>query len=181
MAFLTFNDIQRISNSRDITGSYQRLAKSDALTVFLSHSSKDDQYVIGVSEFLSNFGARVYSDNGDKRLPATPSPETAQILRDELQQADRVVVMVSENSSKSGWIPWELGMADGHKGVRKIALLPIVNTSLEEAWASREYLGLYPVIRRGRVQGYDQEQWMVDLRANNGCYLLNYWLTQRGI
>ena len=46
---------------------------------FLSHSSKDDLYVNGAEAFLRSFGATVYSDNSDNRLPKKPSPETAEI------------------------------------------------------------------------------------------------------
>ena len=40
-------------------------------------------------------------------------------------------------------MPWELGVADGYKGLTKIALFPASDSSHEQAWASWEYLGLY--------------------------------------
>ncbi len=177
MAYITFDDINKIRKSEALTND-QRLAEGRGQKIFLSHSSKDDLYVRGVSDFLREHGGVVYADNGDKRLPENPSAETAEILRSELRRSGRLVIMMSENSSRSGWIPWELGMGDGHKGVGNVALLPMGRSSTEEAWARREYLGLYPVIRFIRVTGYSGKQWVVDPEPSGtrSVTLLKNWL-----
>lgn len=171
MAYLSFDQIQK--SSRMVTANLTKSASSPGKQVFLSHSSSDDKYVTGVTSFLSEFGGKVYSDNGDKRLPKPPSPTTADILRGEIAKAQRMVVMISEGSANSGWIPWELGLADGKHGLNNVAVLPIAGTTVEEAWARREYLGLYPVIRYTTVK--DNLRWILDL-PNGNYYFLSDWL-----
>lgn len=176
MAFLSFPEIRNIQLSESET----RMIKSEASfrnTVFLSHSSKDDLHVEGVRRFLIKLGVNVYVDNGDHRLPINPSPQTAKILRDEIKKADRLIVLVSANSATSGWIPWELGMGDGHKGIGNLALLPITASGTEEIWATREYLGLYPVIKSGEVQNYTGTQWYVQPSPGQPVRFLKDWLT----
>lgn len=174
MAFLTYEEIQKSAQLVE-----SDLKKSEAVggsKVFLSHSSKDDAHVAGVTKFIKKYGGNVYADNGDKRLPKDPSPETAAILRTEIKKAQRFVVMISEQSSTSGWIPWELGFADGDKGYKNVALLPISGKSVEEAWAKREYLGLYPVIRKTAIQNRTGEFWVVQEVGATSVTFLENWL-----
>lgn len=172
MSFLTFDEIRNAS----FTESFRKSEGVSGCSVFLSHSSKDDHYVNGVETFLRSFGATVYSDNSDNRLPKDPSPKTADILRSEIKKAQRFVVLISEKSSTSGWIPWELGFADGDKTYKNIALLPISDTSIEESWATREYLGLYPVIRKTGIKGREGEYWVVQEAGSQFADYLSSWL-----
>lgn len=118
---------------------------SSIYSVFLSHSSKDKPSLKGVIAFLKSFGADVYIDLNDITLPAKPSTETAQKLKVQMKKCSKVIVLVSENSRNSKWIPWEVGLADMDKTPKKIALLP--KTEYEEAeWPKQEYMGLYNCI-----------------------------------
>lgn len=170
MAFLTYGELQ----NRTITLN-NSLSKSayDSLKpqVFISHSSEDDKVIADVCRFINSFGARSYADNGDNRLKNIPSLEAAEILRDEIRNSDRFIVLVSVNSARSGWVPWELGLADGEKGLAKVAVLPISTASTEEAWASKEYLGLYPVIKK-RKSG----EWGVLDPRDNKFWTLMDWI-----
>src|SRR3546814_18088347 len=76
-------------------------------------------------------------------------------------QTKRFVLLASKNSKDSRWVPWELGVADGYKGLTKIALFPASDSSHEQAWASWEYLGLYRRIVWGDLQGHQKRVWMV--------------------
>ncbi len=170
MAFLTFGDIKRFS----ATVSEERILKSAAETVagkrvFLSYSSRDLEYVPGVIRFLEGFNASVYIDAGDKSLPQIPSPETAERLRSVIRNCPRFMVLVSPSSHASRWIPWELGLADGYKGASPVALLPIAPTSMEEAWAKQEYLGLYPRVVLG-------DSWSVYDPRDKKAWPLSSWL-----
>nr|VFK34445.1 MAG: hypothetical protein BECKMB1821I_GA0114274_10721 [Candidatus Kentron sp. MB]VFK76756.1 MAG: hypothetical protein BECKMB1821H_GA0114242_10731 [Candidatus Kentron sp. MB] len=70
--FATFNDLRRINREMDsrTTGavlersSYTKIGK----TVFLSHSSKDKEFLPAVISILENHGGRVYVDNEDEQL-----------------------------------------------------------------------------------------------------------------
>ena len=170
MAFLTYGDIKRFS----ATVSEERILKSAAETmsgkqVFLSYSSLDLEHLPGVIRFLEGFNASVYIDAGDGSLPKTPSPETAEKLRRAIRNCPRFMVLVSPNSHASRWIPWELGLADGYKGAAPVALLPIAPTSMEEAWAKQEYLGLYPRVVL-------KDSWIVHDPRDNKWWSLSNWL-----
>lgn len=93
---------------------------SSIYSVFLSHSSKDKPSLKGVIAFLKSFGADVYIDLNDITLPAKPSTETAQKLKVQMKKCSKVIVLVSENSRNSKWIPWEVGLADMDKTPKKL-------------------------------------------------------------
>lgn len=50
----------------------------------------------------------------------------------------------SPNAAMSRWMPWELGIVDGH--TKKCAILPIF-ASITDVYNKQEYLKLYPVIK----------------------------------
>lgn len=76
--FATFSDLTRFTNN--LTLNEQTLLKSNASTknakdTFLSHSSKDAEYLSGVIKLLQNHGASVYCDLDDDRMPGEPNPK----------------------------------------------------------------------------------------------------------
>lgn len=142
--YLRRYDVTNFSNSRYITEAKTAAVKA---SVFLSHSSADDEHVDRVVLFFRDFDAVVYADNYDKTLPKPPNVATAATLKHRIGDTSRFVVLVSPNSRSSRWIPWEIGIADGKKGVAPIAILPVTPDGVEEAWTVEEYFGLYPRIR----------------------------------
>lgn len=62
----------------------RRRASGSALsgTTFLSHSSKDDDLVVGAIRILEGHGARVYVDKKDPLMPPYTNSETARKLKD---------------------------------------------------------------------------------------------------
>lgn len=177
MAFLTYDELRNlttyISEERIIKSASE---SSSGKKVFLSHSSADKEHLAGVIRFFEKLTASVYVDEGDKRLPKPPSPETAQILRDTIQQCPRFVVLISENSYSSRWIPWELGLADGFKGVASVAILPISKSANEGDWAKQEYLGLYPRIIYGGLKDHVGDVWKVYDPRDKANWALAEWL-----
>jgi hypothetical protein len=62
---------------------------------------------------------------------------------------------------------------------RNVALFPSAESSLDMEWSEREYLGLYPRIVWGPLQGQEGNCWFVwDFRKDIGT-LLRDWLAQR--
>jgi hypothetical protein len=55
-------------------------------------------------------------------------------------------VATSANTSKSKWVPWELGLTDGWNG--KAAILPILEESTL-AFHGQKYFELYPEVQQG--------------------------------
>lgn len=143
---------------------------------FLSHSSKDSDLVVGAIRVLEGHGTTVYIDKKDPNLPPYTSKETASTLRSRIQQSKKFVILASENSKESKWVPWELGLADGYKGTSKIALFPAVEETYKTAWTSWEYLGLYDRIVWGKLKGHEENVWMVLDEAKNTATELSRWL-----
>ncbi len=146
---------------------------------FLSHSSKDKEYLSGVISFLEKFGAKVYIDKEDQLLPKTTSRETAEGLKARIRENKRLVILASTNSKTSRWIPWEIGLADGIKNLDSIAILPLTTSDDESAfsWPEQEYFSLYKQIVQGPIEGSTGNQWMVLDRKANTAHLLNDWLS----
>lgn len=177
--YTTYADIARFKEKRGSEEQRTMLkaaaSKQDKDT-FLSHSSKDNDLLPGVIAVLEGHGGKVYVDLGDDRLPQNPSPETAQVLRDTIRSTRRFVLLVTQNSKGSIWIPWELGLADGEKHEPSVALFPVVQYVTETKWAEQEYLGLYRRIVWGDLQGQDQKVWMVYNHHENTAITLARWL-----
>lgn len=157
------------------TESYHSQSLSGA--TFLSHSSKDGELVAGATKILENHGARVYIDEIDPAMPPTTSKVTADTLKSRIKQTKRFVLLASENSKDSRWVPWELGCADGFKSTKKIAIFPAVESRYATSWTSQEYLGLYDRIVWGGIKGYEKDLWMVlDEDANTAVPLCDWLL-----
>lgn len=145
---------------------------------FLSHSSKDSDAVVGAIRVLEGHGATVYIDKKDPALPPYTSKETASILKSRINQSRKFVLLASENSKDSRWVPWELGLADGYKRLENIALFPVVDKATATSWTSWEYLGLYDRIVWGDLQGYNRRVWMVIDETRNTAIELSKWLAR---
>lgn len=175
--FATFSDFQRFASS--MTLNEQRMLKAAAASrtakkkdTFLSHSSKDAEYLPGVIKLLEGHGASVYCDLADERMPESPNPETAAIVKQQIKASKRLVVFVTTNTKDSSWVPWELGIGDSELDSDNVALLPTAAKAGDQAWARQEYLGLYRHIVWGRMQGVTDPLWMVyDYRANTATKL----------
>ncbi len=151
-------------------------SREPSSSTFLSHSSQDDELVVGAISVLEGHGAAVYLDKKDPYLPPYTSEETAKILKKRIQQTNRFVLLASEKSKDSRWVPWELGVADGYKGQDRVAVFPAVESRSAISWTSWEYLGLYPRIVWGDLEGYTEKVWMVKDSKVNIATHLSHWL-----
>ena len=178
--FATFEDLNRFN--RDLQKAVllnEASRTTSGKTVFLSHSSRDKEYLPAVISILQNHGGRVYVDCEDDRLPTTPNRETAEILRGTVKACRRFVLLVTTNSKDSRWIPWELGLADGEKGQRPVALFPAAEYSHQQKWSETEYLGLYQRIVWGKIEDVTKEnEWLVLNHEKNTAVTLRRWLTE---
>lgn len=176
--FVTLDELKVFSAQVENRQQYREArARSDrSFTTFLSHSSKDDEYLPGVIRVLESHGASVYIDDGDTRLPEKPSPDTARILKQRINESRRFVLFVTENSKGSKWIPWELGLGDGLKSAHSVALFPSAQYWWEQSWSEQEYLGLYQRIVWGRITGDLSDGWIVLNHHENSATHLRKWL-----
>ena len=178
--FATFDDLSRVN--RDLQKSVLLKEASSSKvgkSVFLSHSSKDKEYLPAIISILKNHGGSVYIDSEDDRLPTPPNRKTANILRETVNSCLRFVLFITTNSKDSRWIPWELGLADGEKGFWPIALFPTAANTYEQSWSEVEYLGLYHRIVWGKIKNVtEQDGWIVLNHENNTAITLRHWLTE---
>jgi hypothetical protein len=117
-------------------------ARASATTsVFLSHSHTDKDLVKAACIVLAAQGISVYVDWLDPDMPKTTTSETASRLRTAIRANQRFVLLSTESSLTSRWVPWELGFADGIGRENRIAILPVEST--QGSYPGNEYLGLY--------------------------------------
>lgn len=173
MAFLTYAAASRLG--REVTE--ERLEKSAsaataAKDVFVSHATLDRQYLRGIARILVGHSASYYIDKLDTLLPTITSTSTAEMLAKRITTSRRMVVVVSMNSARSRWVPWELGLAHGVLGATCVAILPIAAFSVEQPWAQQEYLGLYPQITWHETA----RKWIVTDPADGKYWNLRWWI-----
>lgn len=123
----------------------------DRFDIFLSHSSRDAEIILGVKAILEDTGVKVYVDwIEDAHLDRSRvTHETADLLRRRMRQSGSLIWVATEAASQSKWMPWELGYFDGFRP-KHVAILPLVD-SASETFHGQEYLGLYPLAQPDRV------------------------------
>lgn len=144
---------------------------SSIVTVFLSHSHKDAGFVENAAAFLKSHGAVVYVDWLDREMPAITSPETAKKLKEKISEHRKFILLATDNSKESSWIPWELGIADTKKGLLNIAILPIAESS--SVFKGTEFVGIYPVVQKSFATG----EWVVWCHELSTSTELSSWLS----
>jgi hypothetical protein len=153
-------------------------SKSAKGSVFLSHSTADEDILPAVIQLLEEHGASVYIDKKDDSLPPYTNHQTALALKERIQQSKKFIVLTSVKSKESRWVPWELGLADGTLLPKNIAVLPAVDSSNDYEWSEREYLGVYDRIRFGRLQGHEQPVHKVSNLEMKTARELASWLSK---
>jgi uncharacterized cysteine cluster protein YcgN (CxxCxxCC family) len=140
--------------SQIIVESTSAFSRFKSYDVFLSHSVKDSELILGMKGIIEDLGYSVYVDwVDDPELDRkSVSKETAKKLRDRMNSSKSLFFVTTENTDNSKWMPWECGYFDGIK--EKVAIVPIQKTSSNNKYDGQEYLGLYPhVIRRRSKNG----------------------------
>lgn len=120
----------------------RRFSRSSAgRSVFVSHSSQDRDLVLLVKTLLEHQGTSVYVDWLDDGLPSVVDRQTASILKTRIASNSLFLLIATARSLSSRWVPWELGIADGLKGMGAIAVLPVQRP--QDTYSGNEYVGMY--------------------------------------
>lgn len=188
MRFYTFDEINNFalkarskstyySFDNILNESLQEQKKRNSFDVFLSHSSKDKQLILGVKQLIEDSGYTVYIDwVDDPQLDrANVNLQTADVLRTRMKQSKFLVYVDSNNATTSKWMPWELGYFDGYKP-NKIGILPIRQNS-EGSYTGQEYLGLYPKIEKNNLNALNELKYA----EINGCLFTTYFTKGSGV
>lgn len=115
--------------------------------IFLSHSIKDKEVILGLAQELKELGFTVYVDwvNDPQLDRSNVNKFTAELLQLRMKSCNSLLFAYSNNSPSSKWMPWELGYFDGIKN--RVAVLQIVPTDDQgKKFPGQEYLELYPYI-----------------------------------
>ncbi len=133
-----------------LTESMETFSPAKQYDVFLSHSVRDADLVLGIKSLLEDSGNSVYVDwIEDKKLDRSKvTAATAETLRIRMNSCKSLFYITTPNAVHSKWMPWECGYFDGKKD--KVAIVPVVEYQGGNAYAGQEYLGLYPyVVQQG--------------------------------
>lgn len=134
------------SASQILTEDAKRFSSATRYDVFLSHSYKDAELILGVKALIEKLGLSVYVDWIDDSLldRSQVTAKTAEILRLRMRASSSLIYVHSPKTSDSVWMPWELGYFDGFRP-SFVWILPLVADSDTE-FKGQEYLGLYPTV-----------------------------------
>jgi hypothetical protein len=176
MSFITRAQLNGYNQGVSFANEYIR-AKQTAATasnsweadvaIFLSHSHKDKDLIQPAIAFLRSHGVKVYVDWMDAGMPDVVSGDTAKKIKEKIKEHKKFLVLVTENSKDSRWVPWELGFADPTKGIDHIASFPVAE---HYDFSQNEYLHIYPKIVN--VAG----TWYVWRDDPTGAVFLTDWL-----
>jgi hypothetical protein len=153
MSFISRSQLRRyetgFSLANEYVGGRQIMAKaastdSAQVTMFLSHSHRDRELISPAIAFFRSHGVVIYVDWMDEGMPDVVSGETAKRIKARIGEHRKFVVLVTENSKDSRWVPWELGYADPTRGMENIASFPV---SEGVDFSQNEYMKIYPKIQ----------------------------------
>jgi hypothetical protein len=176
MSFITRSQLESYGRGFAVNSEYvgQMQAKATVslsneaeMTIFLSHSHKDRALIEPAIAFLRSHGVKVYVDWMDEGMPDIVSGETAKKIKERISQQKKFMVMVTENSKDSRWVPWELGYADPVKGMNHIASFPIAEAY---DFTQNEYMKIYPKVY------YVSQTWYIWQDDPSKITLLKDWL-----
>ena len=151
----------------------------DSYDIFLSHSFSDRALILGLKRKIEDMGFSVYVDwIVDQQLDRSDvSRDTAEILRTRMCNSLSLIYAFSDNSSKSVWMPWELGFMDGIKQ-KKVAVMQInENTNSNKIdYRNQEYLGLYYVVDSANAKNGKACLWVNSPDEDNTYVEYRQWL-----
>lgn len=132
--------------------------------IFLSHSFRDADLILGVKLKLEDHGHTVYVDwIEDPQLDRSKvNKSTAEKLRNSMQSCKCLCYATTPSSPESTWMPWECGYMDGKK--ERVAILPLTESG--QSYTGQEYLGIYPYIDEAIPQGGSEKCLWVNESAN---------------
>lgn len=161
MAYLTFNSISSKTFSKaEVLNESIRSRSYNEKIVFLSYRREDRQWVEGIVRFLKGIGVTIYIDYLDETLEDATNESVAQKLRDRIKGSVKFITLATPNSSKSKWMPWELGLGDRIINYPNVAILPLSENP--NIWPDQEYGKIYGRVEKITNPGaFNGEDWYI--------------------
>lgn len=141
--------------------------------IFLSHSLRDAELILGIKAIFEDAGYKVYVDwIDDPQLDrSSVTKDTAAKLKERMNTSKSLFYVTTENSTNSKWMPWECGYFDGLK--EKVAIVPIKKTYSDDFYG-QEYLGLYPHCTKEKSSALNNGIWIY--KDNKQYVSYDYWV-----
>lgn len=108
------------------------------MKIFISHKQQDENYAKEVKQTLTTCGVEAYLDLLDDTISGDGKKLT-QHIRSKLRECSDVIVILSDKTRASWWVPFEIGMASEKD-------MPIANY-LVSYIALPEYLEYWPRLK----------------------------------
>ena len=108
------------------------------MKVFISHQQQDSHIAQMVYNELSDYNINAYLDEFDRNL-SSDSKALTEHLKEIMRKSTDILVVMSYNTAKSWWVPFEIGMAANQD-------LPTV-TYLQDNTKLPEYLDYWPCLK----------------------------------
>lgn len=152
-------------------------ALNNKYDIFLSHSYLDREEVLSLVQLFNRCNYSVYVDwIEDYQLDRNNvSADTAELLRQRMNESRGLAYLATGNSTNSKWCPWELGYFDGKSGNARCCILPILNYT-SHTYQGQEYLGLYPYLQYDKYADNDYYDFWVHEQNSSKYVPLRLWL-----
>ncbi len=79
--------------------------------VFITHQKKDADVANAVAEYLLSAGIDIYFDQYDKSINRSDPQSVVTAIRRGIGNSSHMLVIFSQNTFGSMWVPWEVGYA----------------------------------------------------------------------
>ena len=80
------------------------------MKVFISHKQEDSALAISVKNAFTQYGITSYLDLLDSKISGD-GKELTEHIKENLNSCTDIIVVMSEETKKSWWVPFEIGMA----------------------------------------------------------------------
>ncbi len=152
-----------------------RFDAAEQYDLFISHSFKDKNLVIGLKHLFEKAGYKVYIDwVDDVQLDRSRVNEsTAITIKNRMKICKALVYVSTVNTPSSKWCPWELGLGDGM--LNKVCILPVMKNN----YKGQEYLSLYPYLEYANYANKNvKDFWLYDQNDSEKYILLKSWIKE---
>ena len=120
--------------------------KENLTTIFISYKHDELEDVKDLIGFLEkNYKVRCYIDCEDSLMPKKTSAETANRIKEKINECDKFILLATNGAINSKWCNWELGYGDAKKFEKNIAIMAFKDTNKD--YEGNEYMQIYPTIR----------------------------------
>lgn len=110
-------------------------------TVFISHKKEDEGKALEIKDFLESLGVTCWIDVLDDKLQSQSGAGVTQHIVEQIQKCSHVMVVFTENTQYSYWVPFELGAA--YHAERGIATVKWADGDIHHP----EYLDEFPLLQ----------------------------------